>query len=146
MNKKLIIDNMKATNSEENPKYHQTLFLPHNAKQKWTAIMQYDVTDTQNVPEAKNITLDEYIVKAEATFEDGVRVIGGVKKQKEYNYINFDVFSKEGVLLQWAIDVSDHEDFDVHGFVFAIGAEGEEIFYALLVKEKEAVKAKKSKK
>lgn len=137
---------MKFTNSEENPKFHQTLLLPHNAKQKWTAIMQYDVTEAQNVLEAKNITLDEYIVKAEATFEDGVRVIGGVKKQKEYNYIHFDVFSKEGVLQQWVIDVSDHEDFKINGFIFAIGEEGEETFYHLLVKEKEAVIAKKTKK
>ena len=110
-----------------------TMMLPKGGKNYWTTIMYGEAKFDYTILEG------EIIVAAYAKFEDGVQVIGGVKKSQgvsDPNYKFFIVLDADGkVYPNWPIDVSDHEDFQGSGFIFILNND-EDVEYHLDVKEK----------
>lgn len=103
--------------------------LPKNGRKDWTELMYGNVKPPENIP------LHEVVVSATATFSDGVKVVGGVKKYTEYCYKFFDFYDANGNLFENPpIDVSDHEDFMQNGYIFNIN-EDESVGYHLIIQE-----------
>ncbi|MBX7174300.1 MAG: hypothetical protein K1X72_25225 [Pyrinomonadaceae bacterium] len=105
------------------------MHLPKNGRKDWTELMY------GNVIPSENIALHEVVVSATATFPDGIKAVGGVKKYTEYCYKFFDIYDAQGKLFEPApIDVSDNEDFMQKGYFFNIN-EDESIEYHLIIEE-----------
>ncbi len=110
-----------------------TMMLPKGGKNYWTTIMYGEAKFDYKILEG------EIIVAAYAKFEDGVQVIGGVKKspgESDPNYKFFTALDANGkVYPNDPIDVSDHQDFESSGIFFILN-DDESIEYHLEVKEK----------
>ncbi len=105
------------------------MILPKNGRKDWTQLMY------GNVLPPENIALNEIVVSATATFPDGVKAVGGVKKYTEYCYKFIDVYDSNGKLFDnYPIDVSDNEDFMQKGYFFNIN-EDESVEYHLIIEE-----------
>ncbi len=94
------------------------MLLPPGGRQAWTEIMQ------GRVPVPAGLDIGSPIVLAIATFDDGVKVVGGVCKGESPETFNpkfMWVFDSQGEQIpNWPIDVSDHEDFETVGFEFSL--------------------------
>ncbi|HYG79691.1 MAG TPA: hypothetical protein VD861_04850 [Pyrinomonadaceae bacterium] len=100
------------------PKYTANMILPKGGKQAWTQIMQGQAS----VP--AEINPGSPIVMADARFEDGTWVAGGVYKgddPTDFNVKFMWVFDAKGNQYPgWPIDVSDDEDFLQNGYYFSL--------------------------
>lgn len=119
----------------DNPKYVTDMVLPEGGKQAWTLLMQ------GQSPVPDQINPGSPIVMANARFEDGTQVSGGVYKSdepKEYNVKFMWVFDAKGNQYPgWPIDVSDQEDFLQKSYAFSLSG-GDEAEYLLNVVERTA--------
>lgn len=100
------------------PKYTATMTLPKGGKQAWTNIMQ------GQAPVPDEINTGSPIVMADARFEDGTWVTGGVYKgddPTDFNVKFMWVFDAKGNQYPgWPIDVGDDQDFLQTGYAFSL--------------------------
>ena len=117
----------------DTPKYVTDMVLPAGGKQAWTLIMRGET------PVPDQINPGSPIVMANARFEDGTQVSGGVYKSdkpNEYNIKFMWVFDANGNQYPgWPIDVSDQEDFLNNAYLFSLDG-GDEAEYRLNVVER----------
>jgi hypothetical protein len=117
----------------DDPKHVAAMTLPKGGKEAWTLIMQ------GQSPVPDQINPGSPIVMAQARFDDGTQVVGGVYKSEtpsEFNVIFMWVFDANGKQYPgWPIDVSDHEDFMTASYLFSLDG-GDVADYRLNVVER----------
>jgi hypothetical protein len=111
------------------------MVLPKGGKKAWTKIMQGTATVPDELPAG------DPVVMAYASFKDGTRVAGGVRKSDtptDYNIKFMWVFDANGNRYPgWPIDVSDDEDFLQKAYSFSL-TEGADAEYLLNIVEAKA--------
>ena len=111
--------------------YTATMLLPTGTKEYWSSIMSCEAELDCTYYEG------DIIVSADAQFEDGTKVIGGVRKSnsEDFNIKFFTVLDSSGkAYSSGTIDCSDHEDFRHSSYTFILN-DDESIEYLLVIEE-----------